>query len=86
LYPAGGKVIGLPHRLDEKSVPYLETIVAADLLYRTRFVLVCGWEQRLTYDFWLRGRLSSQGFRSESQGNFGAVGVFLFRREARVVQ
>jgi mannosyltransferase len=83
LYPTSGKVIGLPHRLDEKSVLYLETIVAADLLSRNRFVLVCGWEQRLTYNLWLRGRLASQGFRSESQGNYGAVGVFLFRRDAR---
>jgi 4-amino-4-deoxy-L-arabinose transferase-like glycosyltransferase len=86
LYPAGGKVIGLPHRLDEKSVPYLESIVADDLLYRTRFVLVCEWQQNVTYALWLRGRLAPLGFRSESQGNFGAVGVLLFRRDARAGQ
>jgi mannosyltransferase len=86
LYPAGGRVIRLPIRLDEKSVPYLETIVTNDLQHRMRFVLVCEWEQRVTYELWLRGRLASQGFRSESQGNFGDVGVFLFSRDARAGQ
>jgi hypothetical protein len=86
LYPAGGRVIRLPHQLDEKSMLYLETVVAADLRYRTRFVLVSRWDERITYNLWLRGRLASQGFRSESQGNFGVVGVFLFRRETRAGQ
>jgi 4-amino-4-deoxy-L-arabinose transferase-like glycosyltransferase len=83
LYAAGGKLIRLPYRLDEN---YLEKIVAADLLDHTRFVLVCEWEERLTYDLWLRGRLGPQGFRSESQGNFGDIGVFLFSREPRAGQ
>jgi mannosyltransferase len=86
LYPASGKLIWLPFRLDEKSAPYLETIVATDLQFRTRFVLVCRWQQGLTYELWLRGRLASQGFRSESQGNFGGLGVFLFSRDARAGQ
>ena len=82
LYPAGGKLIRLPMRLDEKSTPYLETIVATDLQYRTRFILVCVSQQRIAYNLWLLGRLAvaSQGFRSEIQGNFGDVGVFLFSR------
>jgi hypothetical protein len=83
LYPAGARVIPLPRRLDEKSMLYLETIVAADLLYRTRFVLVCEWDERITYGLWLRGRLAPQGFRSVSQGNFGDLGVLLFSREPR---
>ena len=83
LYPAGARVIPLPRRLDEKSMLYLETIVAADLLYRTRFVLVCEWDERITYDLWLRGRLAPQAFRSVSQGNFGDIGVLLFCREPR---
>ena len=86
LYPAGGKLIGLPIHLDAKSQPYLEAIVETDLQHRTRFVLVCEWEQKVTYELWLRGRLASQGFRSESQGNFGDVGVFLFSRDARAGQ
>jgi mannosyltransferase len=81
LYPAGGNLIRLPIRLDEKSTPYLDTIVTTDLQYRDHFILVCEWQQRLTYDLWLRGRLAPQGFRSESQGNFGAIGVFLFRQK-----
>jgi 4-amino-4-deoxy-L-arabinose transferase-like glycosyltransferase len=80
LYPAGGKLIRLPFRLDEKSTPYLETIVAGDLQERTRFVLVCE-RGRDAYELWLRGRLAPQGFRSASQGNFGDVLVFLFSRE-----
>ena len=86
LYPAGGKLIGLPIHLDAKSQPYLQAIVETDLQHRTRFVLVCEWEQKVTYELWLRGRLASQGFRSESQGNFGDVGVFLFSRDARAGQ
>jgi mannosyltransferase len=86
LYPAGGKLIGLPIHLDAKSQPYLETIVETDLQHRTRFVLVCEWQQKVTYEPWLRGRVASQGFRSESQGNFGDVDVFLFSRDARASQ
>jgi hypothetical protein len=83
LYPAGGRVIRLPRRLDEKSMLYLETIVAGDLLYRSRFVLVCEWDERVTYDLWLRGRLAPEGFRSVRQGSFGDIGVLLFSREPR---
>lgn len=86
LYPAGGRLIGLPIRLDDKSVPYLETVVQTDLQHRARFVLVCEWQQKVTYELWLRGRLAPLGFRSESQGNFGDVGVFLFRRDTRAGQ
>ena len=86
LYPAGGQPIGLPIRLDDKSVPYLERIVETDLQHRGRFVLVCEWQQKITYELWLRGRLASLGFRSESQGNFGDVGVFLFSRDTRTGQ
>jgi hypothetical protein len=83
LYGASARVIRLPRRLDEKSMLYLESIVAADLLYRTRFVLVCEWDERITYNLWLRGRLAPQGFRSVSQGSFGDIGVLLFSREPR---
>ena len=86
LYPSGGKLIGLPIRLDDRSVPYLEKIVETDLQHRDRFVLVCEWQQKITYELWLRGRLASLGFRSESQGNFGDVGVFLFSRDIRTGQ
>jgi 4-amino-4-deoxy-L-arabinose transferase-like glycosyltransferase len=86
LYPAGGRVIGLPSRLDEKSMLYLDSIVAADLQYRKRFVLVCEWNERITYNLWIRGRLAPEGFRSESQGNFGDIGVLLFTRGPRASQ
>ena len=86
LYPAGGKVIGLPIRLDDRSAPYLETIVETDLQHRAHFLLVCEWQQKVTYELWLRGRLAPLGFRSESQGNFGDVGVFLFSRDAAAGQ
>ncbi len=80
LYPPGRSIVALPIRLDDKSERYLETIVERDLQHRARFLLVCEWQQRVTYDLWLRGRLAPLGFRSESQGSFGDVGVFLFSR------
>ena len=86
LYPSGGKLIGLPIRLDDKSAAYLERMVETDLQHRARFVLVCEWQQNVTYQLWLRGRLASLGFESESQGNFGDVGVFLFSRDTPVGQ
>jgi mannosyltransferase len=82
LYPIRGTLIRLPFRLDEKSASYLEYIVATDLQNRDRFIFVGRW-QGLTFEPWLRGRLVSRGFRSESQGAFGTVGVFLFTREPR---
>jgi hypothetical protein len=85
LYPAGGTLIRLPFRLDQKSAPYLENIVATDLQNRDRFIFVGRW-QGLTYEPWLRGRLAHLGFRSESQGNFGEVGVFLFSRDTQAGQ
>jgi hypothetical protein len=80
LYPAGGSIVALPIRLDDKSERYLESIVERDLQHRARFLLVCEWQQRVTYELWLRGRLAPLGFRSESQGSFGDVGVFMFSR------
>ena len=75
MYPAAGKLIRLPYRLDEKSIPYLEGLLSGPLAHERRFLLVCRW-QGLTFEPWLRGR----GFRSESLGNFGGVGVFRFSR------
>jgi hypothetical protein len=60
LYPAAGKIVGLAVRLDERSLPCLEAIVQTDLQHCARFVLVCEWPQKLTYQVWLRGWLASE--------------------------
>ncbi|MBZ5622518.1 MAG: glycosyltransferase family 39 protein [Acidobacteriia bacterium] len=78
MYPPGGTLIRLPYRLDAESAKYVERILPA-LDHQDRFVLVVRFEG-MTFEPWLRGRLASQGFRSEMLGNFGAVGVFRFSR------
>lgn len=77
MYPAPGKVIRLPFRLDPQSIPYLERIVATDLEHRDRFLFICRW-QGASFEPWLRGRLAVRGFHSQRLGDFGNVGVFLF--------
>jgi 4-amino-4-deoxy-L-arabinose transferase-like glycosyltransferase len=78
MYPPGGKLIRLPYRLDVESAKYMERILPV-LEHQNRFVLVVVYEG-LAFELWLRGRLSAQGFRSESLGNFGSIGVFQFSR------
>jgi 4-amino-4-deoxy-L-arabinose transferase-like glycosyltransferase len=78
MYPPGGNLIRLPYRLDAESAEFIERVLPA-LEHRKRFVLVVRFEG-LTFEPWLRGRLAAQGFRSESLGNFGSVGVFRFSR------
>lgn len=79
MYPLGRPFIRLPYRLDEKSAKYVERFVPA-LRQEKRFLLIVRF-QGLTFEPWLRGRLEADGFRSELFGNFGSLGVFLFRRD-----
>ena len=81
LYPAGGEFVRLPFRLDSKTQPYTEAALAAALAHRDRFIFVGRW-QGLTFEPWLRGRLAARGFRSQSLGNFGRVGAYLFTTDA----
>jgi 4-amino-4-deoxy-L-arabinose transferase-like glycosyltransferase len=78
MYPPGGHLVRLPYRLNEESAKYVENILPS-LENQRRFVLV-GQYQGATFEPWLRGRLAPRGFRSESLGDFGSVGVFLFSR------
>jgi hypothetical protein len=77
MYPPAGKIVPLPFCLDRKSVAYLERILPAALENQTRFLFVSGWNG-MPFEPWLRKRLAERGFRSESLGNFGNVGVYLF--------
>jgi len=77
MYPSAGKLIRLPFRQDKESIPYMEGVIATALEHRSRFLFVGRW-QGLSFEPWLRGRLADRGFQSESLGDFGNVGVFLF--------
>jgi hypothetical protein len=55
----------------------MEGVIATALEHRSRFLFVGRW-QGLSFEPWLRGRLADRGFQSESLGDFGNVGVFLF--------
>jgi hypothetical protein len=79
MYPPGGRLIRLPYRLDAPSQRYLEQIIPT-VENERRFVLVCRYEGML-FQPWISGRLSPRGFRPEVLGNFGSIGVFLFRRD-----
>src|ERR1035438_8340256 len=78
MYPPGGRLVRLPYRLNEESAKYVERTLPA-LEGERRFVLVVPF-QGSTFEPWLRGRLAPRGFQSESLGDFGSVGVFLFSR------
>jgi hypothetical protein len=77
MYPAAGKVVRLPYRLNEESIQYLERILPAALDHQDRFLFVGRFEGR-TFEPWLRGRMAARGFQSKSLGNFGTVSVDLF--------
>lgn len=78
MYSPRGRLVRLPYRLDAESIQYLERLIPS-LEHQNRFVLVVVYEG-LAFEPWLRGRLALLGFRSESLGNFGSVGVFRFSR------
>ncbi len=78
MYPLTGKLIRLPYRLDEESIQYVEARVLPLIRGENRFVLVARY-QGLSFEPWLRGRMAPEGFSVESLGNFGNVGLYLFR-------
>ena len=78
MYPPGGHLLRLPYSLNEESAKYLERFLPK-LQSERRFILVVPY-QGWTFEPWLRGRLAPRGFQSESLGDFGSVGVFLFSR------
>jgi hypothetical protein len=77
MYPPAGTIVPLPFCLDRESIAYLERVLPAALENQTQFLFVSGWNG-MTFEPWLRKRLADRGFRSESLGNFGNVGVYLF--------
>lgn len=79
MYPLPGPLIRLPYGLSEAAEAYVDRVLP-EVEHEKRFVLLvrfagAGWEP------WLRGRLAPYGFRSETLGDFGALGAFLFSRE-----
>ena len=77
MYPPAGRIVPLPFRLNRQSIAYLERVLPAALENQTRFLFV-GRLHGLAFEPWLRKRLAQRGFRSESLGHFGNVGVYLF--------
>jgi len=77
LYPAAGRVVKLPYRIEDK---YLDQVVNTVLRERTSFLLVDFADSKV--EIWLLGRLAAQHPEVQHLGNFGTVDVRLFRLEA----
>jgi uncharacterized membrane protein len=74
LYPAAGRVVKLPYRIDDE---YLEQVVNTDLRDRTSFLMVDYSDSKT--EIWLLGRLAAQEPSVQHLGSFGIVDVKLFR-------
>lgn len=77
LYPAAGRVVKLPYRIEDK---YLDQVVNTVLREKTSFLLVDFSDSKV--ENWLLGRLAAQQPVVQHLGNFGTVDVKLFRLEA----
>jgi hypothetical protein len=77
LYPGGGKLIPLPYRLNNLTLPYMEEVSANVLQQQNRFIVVARGDGGL-YQTWLQGRFSERRYKAEPVGNFGNVHVTLF--------
>lgn len=81
IYPAAGRVVKLPIRIDEK---YLEQVVNTVLRDQTSFLLVDYSDSKV--EIWLRGRLADRAPEVQHLGFFGVIDVRLFRLPANVLR
>ena len=79
MYPPPGPLVRLPYTLGPAAEAYVERLLP-QVEREKRFVLLVRFEG-LRWEPWLRGRLAPEGFRSNTLGEFGTLGVFLFSRE-----
>jgi 4-amino-4-deoxy-L-arabinose transferase-like glycosyltransferase len=78
MYPPPGRLIRLPYAPGPAAEAYVERLLP-EVEQQKRFVLLVRFAG-LPWEPWLRGRLASYGFRSETLGDFGSLGAYLFRR------
>ena len=81
VYPAAGRVVKLPIRLNDM---YLEQVVNTVMRNQTRFLLVDFQDSAV--EMWLRGRLSAQAPVVRHLGSFGSVEVELFQLRENALQ
>ena len=70
VYPAAGHVVRLPNELSPTSIAYLEELLPS-LEQRDRFLFVNSGDD--SYETWLLGRMSPQGFAKRRAGSFGEL-------------
>jgi hypothetical protein len=79
VYPASGNVIYLPSILSPAAVAYMNQVSQSQLEQSGRFLFVNQGD--ISYENWLLGRFSSEGFTSRQVGRFGGtLKVILFCR------
>jgi len=74
IYPAAGRVVKLPFRVDDK---YLDQIVNTVLRDESSFLLVDYADSK--FEIWLRGRLAERAPEVQHLGFHGVIDVRLFR-------
>jgi 4-amino-4-deoxy-L-arabinose transferase-like glycosyltransferase len=80
-YPIAGDVIPLPYRPDRETEPYLQNLATNTLEHADRFLLLARANDGL-FAAWLEGRFAGS-FVSKPIGDFGAVSLTLFQRNAK---
>lgn len=78
IYPAGGRIMAIPNRLDENTSPFIEQLSTQTLEGCDRFLLVLLEGGNL--ESWFRGRFGPLGFRITRQGQHRGVDVLLFEK------
>ncbi len=81
-YPMPGRIVPLPYGFNSDSIRYLEEIYSRILRPTDRFVMVTRNDDE-TFDAWMRGWFTGQGFESSQLENSKGVSVFLFVRNNR---
>jgi hypothetical protein len=78
-YPMPGRVILVPHRLDEAGIGYLENVAREVLEHSPEFVLVLRGDDE-SFEPWFLGRMGRQNFQVSSARRLGGISVLVFRR------
>ncbi len=74
-YPAPGRILRLPFRMDEEAGTLLETAASTILESSGKFLLVTSGDS--VYEYWLLGRLGRAGFKIEHTTFYGGRGTTL---------
>jgi hypothetical protein len=83
IYPSPGNAIPVPYTFNLKSQEYTEAVLSPLLLQSDRFLFVTKGPDSRLFESWLQDKFQRQGFSHLSLGDFGAVSVFLFKRDFR---